>query len=120
MNHFQKIIVFALNRGPEDYNLLKSVNLDWKHVEGAYKGTIEDSYVVLNTSANLERVLTIAKATGQESILLVDHERYAELFFLKTQTYQGLGYLKEVSKGYAEQYGNYIKTKNAYFVAEGK
>jgi hypothetical protein len=64
-------------------SLLKTAQLDYKELGGMYKGTPEQSFLVVAPFGHLSPVLAnirkIAKRYNQESILYIDNEKNAYL-----------------------------------------
>jgi hypothetical protein len=63
-------------------SILKSNGYAYKKVEGRYKNQKEESFVViLNRSDSLTQLIRLASKFDQESILLVNSDRKAELIY---------------------------------------
>lgn len=60
--------------------ILKAHSIDFKHVLGSYKNTLESSIVaIVDTDLKLDKVRSLAFQDDQESILIVDESRRAYL-----------------------------------------
>ena len=99
--------------------------LNYKAVEGSYKGEKERSYVVtFQTLEDLQQILHVARTYKQESILVVDVERNAQLMFLNT--YSGgtmpkyVGKFKNVPKFEAleQEAWTYDPENNYYYICK--
>ncbi len=79
---------FKQNFALKEY-LVKS-NIPFKMVSGRYGGEDEDSFLIPNISE--VDALNIARLFSQESILVVDHHREAQLVFTNGACCKQLGY----------------------------
>lgn len=94
-----------------------TIGLPFKSLLGCYKGTCEESFLVADNSKNRAFVLGIARRHNQQSILIVDADRYAELLYLNLNTSQPIGKFVAVSKSHALQQDNWTfdpETENFY------
>lgn len=103
---------------------LRARNLDFKQVDGVYKGTRETSYVVLTpTTGDEQNAISLARRYGQESVLLVDANRYATLVFLNPgqggphiKELKGVGHWRATDRTEAETQDSYTQDGEAYYV----
>jgi hypothetical protein len=108
--NLKPFVILALNKETawEDRKILNSRKLKHKWVWGAYKSQIENSYVVpFRDAEHLNDIMRIARYHNQESILIVDSERNAKLYYLETDKTEDLGQFKAVSKSEAYQHDSY-------------
>lgn len=78
--------------------------INYKQVNGVYKGQTELSYVISTpTPETLQNVYNLAKQYSQESILFVDADRNAELVYINTGKRVALGGFKCVNRTEAYQ-----------------
>src|ERR1019366_3210105 len=91
MNTRSRFVLFSIERPNETNEAFKPyvesilTKHGFKKVLGSYKGTLEDSYMVLaNEDKALNEVIILAKEFNQESILVVDENRLATLQFLSS------------------------------------
>ena len=88
--------------------MLEAKHLSYKPVLGCYKGKRENSFLVLAAGRYVfSEVMSLARAYGQESILYVDSDRAATLYFLDDRAPVGLGLYREVSEQAALQQDAY-------------
>lgn len=80
------LIIMALNLKSisDEINYIKSAGLDHlKTLRGAYQGAKEISHLIeLKTLVDLQRALSLAAEYNQDSILVLDVDRNAELFYI--------------------------------------
>jgi hypothetical protein len=95
-------IILAMNTGDKDLELneLKSRGfVDIVECQGVYNGLEETSWVVFFKSIqNKLDLMSLGQKYKQESILVVDSNRYGSLLFLKDGGKVELGELRCVSK----------------------
>ena len=97
MNTLPRFIILSAHNPKALAEALKLANLSFKQVLGSYKGTTEDSFVVIaNEDAVLSAVKRTAFADGQESVLVVNEDRESFLEFADG-TKQALGSFQAVS-----------------------
>lgn len=95
---------------------LESQGFYHKRAMGMYKGTPENSFVVLvNNSNQLGRLKNLAfKVFDQESILYRDANNYATLVYSNNKI-EGLGKFKAISKDKAMTLDAYTKMDDYYY-----
>ena len=88
-------------------------------VQGCYKGQREQSVLVeLRDALDWQRVLQAAAAFKQESVLYIDSDRIASLYYVDPfRESQRLGKLVPVSAQQAERLGNWTRTSNGQYYA---
>ena len=95
--------------------------LDFKRVEGSYNGTNETSYVVLTPRDGDEHLcLALASRYGQESVLIVDANRYATLAYVSQfgghiTGSKPVGFWRHVTRQEAEEAGSYTRDGDSYY-----
>lgn len=92
MNTMKRFVMFATNTNENGLAERFIKPIGFKKVQGAYKGQLEDSYLVLaNEDTYLNTVRKLAKLYNQESILIVNEDRKAYLEYIGTgkQVYIG-------------------------------
>lgn len=130
-NHHTPVVILALNLESKSSELaaIKSLGLDSvfiAQVNGAYKGQTERAYMFdvgrsgeyageLNISA-LQSCLNAAAAYGQESILLLDYRRNAQLIFTDGST-RGLGQWRRICPVEALTLDAYTELGGHYYAA---
>ena len=107
---------------------LKDFGLNYKVVEGVYRGESELSILVpvINQVFDLATVEQLAHIYDQHSILFVDSDRNAELRFmvkafdasLNQVKSEKLGKFIATTKGVATQCENYTKDGNDYYICD--
>ena len=107
---------------------LKDFGLNYKVVEGVYRGESELSILVpvINQVFDLATVEQLAHIYEQHSILFVDSDRNAELRFmvkafdasLNQVKSEKLGKFIATTKGIATQCENYTKDGNDYYICD--
>ena len=107
---------------------LKDFGLNYKVVEGVYRGESELSILVpvINQVFDLATVEQLAHIYNQHSILFVDSDRNAELKFmvkafdenLDQVRSEKLGKFIATTKGIATQCENYTKDGNNYYICD--
>ncbi len=107
---------------------LKDFGLNYKVVEGVYRGESELSILVpvINQVFDLATVEQLAHIYDQHSILFVDSDRNAELRFmvkafdasLNQVKSEKLGKFIATTKGIATQCENYTKDGNDYYICD--
>lgn len=102
-------------------NDIKRLGLNYKLVDGVYKGQAETSiYVEVPSLDDFAEVHEIATLLEQESILNVDQNRQATLIFLITGSSIQLGEFKQTSEQVARTHDcyTYDHENNAYYICE--
>jgi hypothetical protein len=102
---------------------LTARGLDWKRVEGSYAGSLETSYVVLTPNDGDEHgCLQLARRYGQDSVLIVDANRYATLAYLHPgnggpdiRGSKPVGFWRHVTRQEAEESGSYTRDGDTYY-----
>lgn len=80
----------------------------YKQVNGRYNGNDERSWLVLfNGPIQLKELFAVAKQYKQESILVVDSERNAELLYMDDGRREKVGRFKSVKECCAKAGDNY-------------
>ena len=108
---------------------LKDFGLNYKVVEGVYRGESELSILVpvINQVFDLATVEQLAHVYNQHSILFVDSDRNAELKFMvkpfdsslnELPKSEKLGKFIATTKGVATQCENYTKDGNNYYICD--
>ena len=108
---------------------LKDFGLNYKVVEGVYRGESELSILVpvINQVFDLATVVQLAHIYNQHSILFVDSDRNAELKFMvkpfdaslnELPKSEKLGKFIATTKGIATQCENYTKDGNNYYICD--
>jgi hypothetical protein len=90
-------------------------------VDGCYKGKTEKSFKVnVENKSDWETVKRIATVCEQESVLLIDNERNAFLFFLQSSKAEFIGVLTAVPKAEALKHEAYTydPTLDTYFICQ--
>lgn len=112
-------IIMALNTD-KDSTILKAHGIvRFKAVQGSYKGELETSYVIpFTTLETYQKALFLAKQYNQESILVVDINRDAELIYIDNSKTDKLGKFQCVSKYEALAQDSWTKDveKEYYYV----
>ena len=116
----ENYIIFASDLPESDTEkYLQALEVNYKKLQGKYKGQEEISYIVNKQVFPLVRVLTVQ----QESVLLLsmvqnNGMRAAGLVY-KDGSYQALGYMEHVTKLDAENADGYTydATTKTYYVA---
>ncbi len=131
MNHLElnPIIIFSVfNKGLGDTNLVRHQSvkttfllegITFKEVVGHYKGYDELSLVIADTPKNRELVLTIAKESTQESILIRDNQGFATLIYLANNKSEFLGQFSQVYESEAKRLESWtydIENKQYYAI----
>lgn len=114
------MIELNLNDIKAERKILKEAGLSIKTCLGSYKGKVNPSYLVtLDDINDLDVVLKIAKDHNQETVLLVDSNRKADLFYLNNSNIDSLGEFKVISKTDALQLEEftYDPATNTYWSA---
>lgn len=118
------IFIFAANgRESEAIEELKSLEVEWKEVEGVYKGIKERSFVVNDTGPHVEPLIRqMARKYLQESYLKsLSNTRATMICYLEGPQVgltEYIGYLEQVPKSYALTKDAYTRDGNVYYVAE--
>ncbi len=107
---------------------LKDFGLNYKVVEGVYRGESELSILVpvINQVFDLATVEQLAHIYDQQCILFVDSDRNAELRFMVKSFDASLNQVKSeklgkfiaTTKGVATQCENYTKDGNDYYICD--
>ena len=95
------IIVFALNSGDVELErkILGAAGIAFAPALGSYNGVAEDSWICLARDPDeISRILVIARAWDQESILYIDENRDADLYFLESGNLETIGKLVPVTE----------------------
>ena len=98
------IVALNLDSPEAEHKALRERHITkFKQVNGSYKGSTERAYVITFTSlTHLQQILFVGREFNQESILIVDAKRNAELLYLDTVnkgiTPKQLGKFVNVSK----------------------
>lgn len=96
---------------------LKSKSLGFKIVKGSYKGTLETSIlVIVDTDAKWNFIQDLAFRDGQESILLVNENRKANLVY-RDYSVEPIGDFRNVSAVQAAELENWTldTEENLYY-----
>lgn len=114
------MIIFALN-SPNDHAVLEAAGITgtmFKELKGSYKGQTEASYIV--DASLLDNVLGLAKAHRQESILILDQDRNASLYYVKSGLNTPIGRLVPASEAVAlsKEAWSYRPDLNTYYIVE--
>ena len=110
---------------------LKDFGLNYKVVEGVYRGESELSILVpvINQVFDLATVEQLAHIYNQHSILFVDSDRNAELKFMvkpfdaslnELPKSEKLGKFIATTKGIATQCNSYTKDGNNYYICDNR
>ena len=102
---------------------LTARGLDWKRVEGSFAGSRETRYVVLTPQDGDEHsCLQLARRYGQDSVLIVDANRYATLAYLHPgnggpdiRGWKPVGFWRHVTRQEAEESGAYTRDGDSYY-----
>ena len=97
-------------------DMIAELRLPFKRAEGVYKGSKENSFVVVvNDQADIDAVTGFAfKAFGQESVLHQDSNQLARLIYSDGKM-ETLGKLTQVSKELAETLDNYTIMEGKFY-----
>jgi hypothetical protein len=99
---------------------LAARDFDFVQVRGCYKGKEEDSFLVLcdpiADDYELGMLIGLANRHGQESILLVDAQRHATLFYLGSDPEAIPGTFQAVSVTEARQCDAWTRRDNVYYI----
>lgn len=95
-------------------------------VTGKYKGLPERAFLVLAPdTATEENIFRLARRYGQESVLLVDANRYATLAFLNpdvggpaVKELKGIGFWREVTREEAGLQAGFTYADGRYFTTK--
>ena len=99
------------------HEIIDTITSKYNTIEGVYKGTKEQSFIVTGNLKTINLIKSIAfERFNQESVLLQDTNGRAYLEFQDGST-QELGRLKEVSKKVAENSEAYTVIDNKFFLA---
>lgn len=115
----------ALRRDTFEHQL-RARELDFKRVDGSYKGTREVSYVVLIPTTGAEAdAIRLARRYGQESVLYVDANRFATLITLypgqggpDISGHRGAGWWREVDQLAAQNAEAYTRDGERFYVTK--
>ena len=91
-----------------------------KQVQGCYDATLENAYVA-NTSNtfHLDEIEQLARLHGQESILFVDTDKIATLYYVETGVYETLGTFKSVSPAEAmDKHDAWTRDGSTFWIVE--
>jgi hypothetical protein len=94
----------------------------YSEADGCYSGTCERSFIVVTKggegSDDWGYVVRKAREWHQESVLHVDANGYATLYFLETGKHEPLGSFQELPEAVAKQASAFTRTRDGrYFVA---
>lgn len=98
--------------------LLFAFNLNYKLVEGSYKGVEETSFMVeLNKDNNkgLGTIKALAKGFGQESIMIKNEAERCELHYMTDGRIEEIGLLSKRNPKELEQLDSYSIIDNALY-----
>lgn len=125
---FRPVVVLEFNTD-QDAELaeLYTHGLHFEPATGCYKGTQSRCYIVdighdgdrygMVNQETLNKVLGLAEAYSQESVLILDSERNAQLYYLETQQLTDLGKLRAVSRLEALQSDAWTYVNSTYYKA---
>ena len=130
-----KFMIFALNSDLPPHKELAAVQATFLHkcgmrmndidlCEGVYKGEVEQSYLIPMDKGTTEYHVTgliydLAKQYKQESVLVVDTDNNAELWYVDCIEATPIGTWTEVTAGKAQLTDyTYNKTTNQYFITQ--
>ena len=95
---------------------LKDHGFEFGEVEGCYKGVTEQSYLVeYEGGEELFQLFMLAVFYAQESVLVIDAERNAELMYTTDDRYEKLGKLEPISNLQAEKLDAWTRTSNGQY-----
>jgi hypothetical protein len=106
------VIIFALNSGDVELErkILGAAGIAFAPARGSYNGTEEDSWICLARDPDeIARILRIARAWSQESILYIDEQREADLYYLESGNLETLGKLEHVTELEARMRSNWTQ-----------
>lgn len=114
------MIIFALNAS-NDTLVLEAAGFTsktYKELDGSYKGQTEKSYIV--DAEHLETVMQLARMHNQESILLLDQDRNASLYYIKSGLNTPIGRLVPTSEAVAlsKDAWSYRPDLNTFYIVE--
>lgn len=95
------IILAANNNEDKLIEELNNFNLEYKEVQGCYRGKKERSFLVINNHPSTEaRLHKLARAFNQESYLKVyENDRKAQLIYLNDHNrVENIGYFQSIGK----------------------
>lgn len=118
MNLIKRIVIFAVNDENMELKLTTGFVQDFKpkRVLGSYKGILETSFVAnADTDDKLDAVIQLAKQYNQESVLIIDEQRRASLFFIKTGQYEPIGDFRAVDAETAKSLDNWTLDGTQYY-----
>jgi hypothetical protein len=122
MNVKKRVVIFSIETGtPAGIYDKQHVENElsqygFKSVLGSYNGVQENSYVVdASTDNALNDVLELAVNYNQESILIVDENRIASLYFIKTGLTTKLGNFTSISALEASKLDNWTLDGTDYY-----
>ena len=125
MNIVQQVVILSAEReelsGGENArrtlgleSVLEGAGLTFKPAKGFYKGSKENSFVVIIPSqAHIEGLLKLAKSFNQESILHQDSNQIARLLYADGRVEQ-LGKLVQVTKEVAQTLDGYTQMDDKF------
>jgi hypothetical protein len=126
---FPFVILSAEMAGCADYHnrertdslqdVLMNNGMHFRIVGGSYGGREEVSFiVVLRDAEDLDRVCSLAKYWGQESVLHVDATRHAELIFPDLGRRESVGAFVERDEATARRHGAWTYVAGRFYVCE--
>jgi hypothetical protein len=97
-------------------DMITELRLPFKSAKGVYKGSAENSFVVIvREQADIDTLTGFAfKAFGQESVLHQDANQLAQLIYANGKT-ETLGKLVQVPKELAETLDNYTIMEGKFY-----
>ena len=97
-------------------DMIAELRLPFKKATGVYKGSKENSFVVIvREQADIDTVTGFAfKSFGQESVLHQDSNQLARLIYANGKT-EVVGKLEQVSKELAETLDNYTVMEGKFY-----
>lgn len=106
-HNLKPLVLLALNTGDgvaRELRLIRDALCSDTHMvkvaNGCYKGQRETSYLVqIETQCDYLKLMQLARDFNQESIMLVDNERQAQLMYCDNEAVEPLGRWKEVMNG---------------------
>ena len=125
-NNYEPIVILALNKDTisDDYieiaevlDLYKIKRLKGKYTHDDGTGIIENSYIIPLLHVTVSDCIRLARDNKQESILYIDNQREAWLYYCNDGIWSHLGSFTRVSKDYALKQDNYTldNSSNNYY-----
>ena len=94
-------------RTSEVERALRLASIDYKKVVGSYKGSKENSFVVLDTDKTRGVVQDLCEIYNQESYLAIDANRASSLVYLSSGRTEELGRFKSTNEEQAKSCESY-------------